>query len=107
MDGIGSEDAPSQESVHEALELVGQLALRADTHLAAAMAGGPQFIGWTTDRYLWAETRDLITGLILALAGKGMSPDDLWPRPKVQEEPQEAATIADFSVEHFTRWLYS
>jgi hypothetical protein len=107
-DSTAEDAAVAIASAEEALELVEQISYRGDSHLSAELRGGPQFIGWTEDRYLAADTRDLILTLLAGLGGDKVSPSELWTRPRAEEvKPVQAQTIADFDDVAFIRWLMS
>lgn len=95
------------ESVSEALVLVEQLSHRPDSHFAAMLAGGMQFLGWSEDRQLFADIRDVLLMIMASFGGKKLTRDDLWTRPVKEEEtrPEQAATIAEFDTGAFMRWL--
>lgn len=84
--------------------LVEQLRHNPASHFAAALEGGPQFIGWDADRYLLADTRDLLLAIASGLAGQKIAPADLYARPEDTREVR-VATIADFDVDAFMRRL--
>jgi hypothetical protein len=107
--GSSGEDVAAAASIaSEALELVEQIAHRADSHLSALVRGGPQFIGWTVDRYIAAGTHDNILAIAAGLSGQTLSQSDFVNRP-VREEVKaiEAATIADFDVDRFLAMISS
>lgn len=94
-----------REGVHEALVLVGQLTLETDSHYAAEVAGGSQFLGWSEDRRLLAHISDTLFVILNSLGGREVIRDQLWTRP--QQEEVEVGTIADFDTLAFKRMLSS
>lgn len=86
--------------------LAEQLSWRTDSHYAAALSGGPQFIGWGHDRILAADIRDGIVAILLGLGGTKMTAADQYPRPK-RPEVKQALTIAEFDTAAFMRLLAS
>lgn len=69
--------------------------------------GGDQFLGWSEDRYIAAQTHDWLLLLASAWSGQKPSADDFWNLPKrpVVAEPEEVGTISEFSVPGFFGWL--
>jgi hypothetical protein len=62
---------------------------------------GPDFMGWGTTEAVLANIFDLI---VVAVEGKDLKEEHLYKRP-VEDEDEQAATVADFNVDRFMRQL--
>jgi hypothetical protein len=88
--------------------LVGQLLDIPDSRFRADTAGGRQYLGWDSTRYLAAQTHDVLLSILMGLGGQKVAQSDFWPRPQVEAvAPIEAQTIADFDTGRFFAWLMS
>lgn len=94
-----------RERVHEALVHAEQISQRGDSHYSAALRGGLQFLGWDVDRYLAADTHDLILALAAGLGGEKLTADDFWQRPESSSVEVEVGDVASFDVDGFMRKL--
>lgn len=78
---------------------------RPDSHYRAAALGGQQFFGWDDDRYLLADTRDILMAIGAGLGGEKPDPSDFYTRPVRDEQPDDGGTVAEFDVAGFLRRL--
>lgn len=93
-------------SVREVFILSEQLETKPESRYRAALLGGPQFIGWGTDRYLTADVRDMLLALLAGYGKQALTEDDWWPRPtdsRRNQKSTEVGTLADFDEAAFLR----
>lgn len=83
------------------LQLVGQLATIPRSRYRAAVLGD-DLLGWGRTETVLANIFDRITALY---EGDDLKDDHLYPRPSGEEEPVQAATVAEFNVSAFERLL--
>ncbi len=62
---------------------------------------GPDYLGWSRTEVVLANLFDRVTHL---LTGEDLTDETRYPRPG-EEEPQQAATVAEFDVAGFQRLL--
>ena len=71
----------------------------------AALAGGPQWRGWDTTRYLLADIFDAVqhntVGAFVAAGAKNVKPPAPWPRPGLKQSasPEQGRSIREVMAE--------
>jgi hypothetical protein len=83
------------------LQLIGRLGDVPMSRYRAAVLGD-DFMGWGRTERILADLFDRITAV--GATGK-VSDDALYQRPTVNDETDQAATVADFDVDAFQRQL--
>ncbi|WP_243063184.1 hypothetical protein [Humibacter sp. RRB41] len=87
-------------TVRHVLELVPQLGSIPHSRMRAEEIGF-DFFGWGRTEVVLANLFDRLTYL---LSGEDLTDESRYPRPS-EDEPEQAATVAEFDVDRFQRLL--